>query len=190
MSIWLKQGCIGVLFSVSTGLMLVACKGPESSPALSESPGRASETSVRKGKESAKMMQVLRDLGELKAAMLRYRGDVGELPPRGDYCPACMALQGEEVVPARSGKEPRPHMNLLEHVLMEKDGRGWDGPYLNHAIPRDPWGMEYTYDDNDVGSGPAAAAGSSLHSAGPDRVYGTADDVVVSILSQEEARRR
>lgn len=99
---------------------------------------------------------------------------MGELPPRGDYYPACMT----------DSNNVKPHMADLEQALMEKDGHGWKGPYLEKPIPRDPWGMEYTFMVMHVGRGPSTYD-FLLWSAGPDRIYNTADDVSVPTLSKE-----
>ena len=53
------------------------------------------------------------------------------------------------------------------------DPSKWSGPYLNHAIPPDPWGRPYKY----------AVPGShnrdsyDVWSSGPDGVDGTPDDI-------------
>jgi len=131
-----------------------------------------------------------RDLEAMRDAMLRYRADVGELPPRGDYCAACFVVSwgGEKFAPGKPGA--RPHMVPLEKALREPDGLGWKGPYLLGVIPLDPWGMEYTYDDNDPKSGDADPRPTYAWSAGPDREFQTDDDVRVLVLPFERAKAR
>lgn len=114
------------------------------------------------------------DLTGLRDAMLRYRDDKTELPPKGDYCPACFVVKNGKEVFAVKDPGPRPHMIQLEKELV-------DGKYLSSPIPLDPWGHEYTYDDNDPKTDPKPRA-SEVWSAGPDGKYGTADDVIVCVL--------
>lgn len=110
----------------------------------------------------------------IREAMLRYRSEKGELPPKGDYCPACFVIKGGKEVFAPKDQGPRPHMTPVEKELVEAG-------YLKAAIPLDPWGHEYTYDDNDPATDPKPRA-SKVWSAGPDGKYGTADDVTVCVL--------
>lgn len=49
----------------------------------------------------------------------------------------------------------------------------WKGPYLKKAIPRDPWGNEYSY----VNPGRVNADSFDILSAGPDAKLGTEDDI-------------
>ncbi len=54
------------------------------------------------------------------------------------------------------------------------DPNKWSGPYLNDAIPNDPWGNPYHY----VVGGPHNGPNSfDLWSSGPDGVSGTKDDI-------------
>jgi type II secretion system protein G len=49
---------------------------------------------------------------------------------------------------------------------------GWSGPYLEtQEIPLDPWDTPYQYEKTD--------SAFSVQSAGPDRQFGTSDDVNV-----------
>jgi len=50
---------------------------------------------------------------------------------------------------------------------------GWNGPYL-YLLPVDPWGSAYQYSVHPVGK----KADYIIRSAGPDRLYGNADDVI------------
>ena len=50
---------------------------------------------------------------------------------------------------------------------------GWNGPYL-HLLPIDPWGNAYQYSVHQAGK----KAEYLIRSAGPDHLYGNADDVI------------
>jgi hypothetical protein len=153
--------------------------GPAAPPAASApAPDAASSEDRRRS---------LAEMERLKAAMLAYRRDKGELPPLGDYCAVCRGYQGgklqtdwERLIPS----DPRARMDELEAALLRSDGMPWFGPYLDGPLAPDPWGREYTYDDND----PVGANGGDtfLVSAGPDRAYGTEDDVRLLVLSQKD----
>lgn len=45
---------------------------------------------------------------------------------------------------------------------------GWDGPYLDKDVPRDPWGRDYVY----VSPGRQSEAGYDLYSLGADGKVG------------------
>lgn len=170
---WVVIGGMGVgLF----GLFGCANEGRAPSVTQEAAPPPAAAPAVYK--DSPQARRALRDLEELREAMLRYRKDVGELPPRGDYCAVCVST-GKGTAVTLVGKAPRSHMVELEQALVKKDGPRWKGPYLKQPIPLDPWGREYTYDDNDVGSG--QPSDSHLWSAGPDGYYGNGDDVQVLV---------
>jgi general secretion pathway protein G len=49
----------------------------------------------------------------------------------------------------------------------------WKGPYLKKAIPKDPWGNEYTY----ICPGNVNTDSCDISSAGPDGKLGTEDDI-------------
>ena len=135
------------------------------------------------GNSSLQAKTALQDMEMMKAAMLRYRTDVGELPPRGDFCSACFIVRDGKEVFAPEDSGPRPHMTLVEKALLERDGPGWNGPYLKGPIPLDPWGKEYTYDDNDLQSGEKNPHDTFVWSAGPDRLYHNDDDIRLLILA-------
>lgn len=137
--------------------------------------------------DGAALPRVLRDLDKLRAAMLAYRRDVGELPARGNYCPICYGVRdGRRVVKGVTPTDPRPHMDELEQALHAPDGPGWKGPYLVGSIPKDPWGREYTMDDNDPSG--ANPGDTRVFSAGPDGAYLTGDDIGVLVLSLKDGR--
>lgn len=64
-------------------------------------------------------------------------------------------------------------LQALTTAPADVDPAKWKGPYLDKAIPLDPWGGEYkirspgTFNPNSF----------DLWSAGPDKVDGTADDI-------------
>lgn len=64
-------------------------------------------------------------------------------------------------------------LQALVTAPADVDASKWQGPYLQKALPPDPWGGEYkirvpgTYNPNSY----------DVWSAGPDRVDGTADDI-------------
>jgi len=65
----------------------------------------------------------------------------------------------------------------LEALVRSPGDPSWRGPYLeSKRLPRDPWGREYIYRDPDSGD-----SGARIHSAGPDRKDGTADDIGISL---------
>lgn len=47
-----------------------------------------------------------------------------------------------------SGRYPTTEQGLQalwEKPILEPVPKGWDGPYLNKKVPKDPWGNEYEY---------------------------------------------
>ncbi|PJA37351.1 hypothetical protein CO181_03835, partial [candidate division WWE3 bacterium CG_4_9_14_3_um_filter_43_9] len=82
------------------------------------------------------------DIENIDKAMNAYKIDVGELPPRGDCCSACAcgtwAAWGQT------------QWDRAIEALRSNDGANWSGPYLKSAIPQDPWGHFYCYDDNEA----------------------------------------
>jgi general secretion pathway protein G len=64
----------------------------------------------------------------------------------------------------------------LDALLVQPAGMGakWRGPYLQKAIPLDPWGNAYYYELVEI-------RGLFYHhiwSAGPDTIDGTEDDII------------
>lgn len=69
------------------------------------------------------------------------------------------------------GRYPTTEEGL--RVLVEDPGApGWKGSYLKGGLKPDPWGRDYSYslDPDDPGQ-------YILSSAGPDRQFGTDDDI-------------
>lgn len=121
--------------------------------------------SLNSVRDKARYARLQADIKTLTTAMMTYKGDVGELPPRGDNCSNC-------------SQPPNSSWTLVINALMANDGANWQGPYLGGRIDFDPWGNYYGYDDNDVNSncGP-----SYLFSAGADKISSTGDDYFVYI---------
>ncbi|HVT82336.1 MAG TPA: type II secretion system protein GspG [Phycisphaerae bacterium] len=95
----------------------------------------------------ARHQQAVAKISEIKTALERYELDVGAYPTTAE------GLDALRVRPANADQ--------------------WAGPYL-HDQPVDPWGKLYQYRGPDA-TGEAGIY--NLSSAGPDRVFGTADDV-------------
>lgn len=69
------------------------------------------------------------------------------------------------------GRYPAAEEGLA--ALVENPGLpGWKGSYLQGDLKPDPWGTEYSYSPD-----PDRAGHYILFSAGPDREFGTADDI-------------
>ena len=88
------------------------------------------------------------ELEHIKGAMLAYKNDTGELPPKS-------AVFGEANITAA----------ILNALLTDDSAGGWDGPYIDKSVFTDPWGNVYRYADND---GTASKAISYLLSYGPN----------------------
>lgn len=86
--------------------------------------------------DRARSSRAQADLKVLQTAMLSYRSDIGELPPRGDFYTG-------------RGSYTNNRLGRVNRALMRNDGTNWNGPYLNDEIGLDPWGRSYLYDDND-----------------------------------------
>lgn len=127
--------------------------------------------SLNTARDKAKLAKAKRDILTLSTAMLAYKGDVGELPSRGDLCSYCLDAQNKF----------NSSWTLVIDALTANDGANWAGPYLGGRIDLDPWGSYYGYDDNDC-RGAGQNAESYLASAGPDKLGQTADDYYVIIF--------
>ena len=96
----------------------------------------------------ARVSKAKAELEHIKAAMLAYKEDTGELPPTAaTYAEGDIATSG-----------------VLDDLLVTDSATGWDGPYLDQSVLTDPWGNAYQYADNDG----VAGAISYLLSHGPD----------------------
>jgi general secretion pathway protein G len=71
------------------------------------------------------------------------------------------------------GSYPQGRNGLEALVQQPREGSGWRGPYLQKAIPLDPWGNAYVYES----PGKQNPSGYDLYSVGPDGRAGTDDDV-------------
>jgi len=128
--------------------------------------------SMKGVREKAKYARAKSELDQIKKAMLLYKLDVGELPPRGDSCPICSWPNNASVWETQ-----------VMTALVNNDGSGWNGPYLKTKINKDPWGNYYTYDDNDCNSN---CGSSYIRTVGPDGVPGGTDDYMLLVTSQTE----
>jgi general secretion pathway protein G len=81
------------------------------------------------------------------------------------------------------GRYPTKEEGLT--VLVNDPGlEGWDGPYLNaRRLPRDPWGIDFRYQA-------LPSDGFEIVSAGPDRVFGSKDDIKLQFPGEEKEMRR
>jgi general secretion pathway protein G len=127
--------------------------------------------SMKGAREKARIAKVQEQINTIVKAMKMYEIDVGELPPRGDSCPACCYpnCQGE--------------WDRVMNALLNNDGPGWNGPYISAPISKDPWGHHFYYDDNACRSN---CGNSYLGSAGPDGIIWTADDIRVIVTPYSE----
>ncbi|MDP8216969.1 MAG: type II secretion system protein GspG [Candidatus Kaelpia imicola] len=89
------------------------------------------------------------ELEHIKAAMLAYKEDTGELPPKA-------ATFTESSITAA----------IINALLSTDSATGWDGPYLDKSVLTDPWEEDYIYADND---GTANYPISYLLSKGSDK---------------------
>ncbi|MDP8234344.1 MAG: type II secretion system protein [Candidatus Saelkia tenebricola] len=96
----------------------------------------------------AKDSKAQAELNHIKGAMLAYKDDTGELPPKS-------AVFGEANITTA----------ILNALLTDDSAGGWDGPYIDKSVLTDPWGIAYRYADNDGTSGKPI---SYLLSYGPD----------------------
>lgn len=85
----------------------------------------------------------------MKTALNLYRISVSDFPSTADGLQALVA---------------RPSSSLASR---------WSGPYIEGALPVDPWGQPYHYEY----PGKHNKEGFDLWSSGPDRQSGTADDI-------------
>ena len=123
---------------------------------------------LNSARDKARYAKAKSDMRTIATAMQTYKGDIGELPPRGDSCPAC-------------SNPPDSSWTLVIDALLNNDGAGWVGPYLGGRADKDPWGNYYGYDDNDVNSN---CGDSWLYTAGSDKILGTSDDYLVMVAPQ------
>ena len=75
-----------------------------------------------------------------------------------------------------AGRYPTTGEGLGALVRPPSGVAAWHGPYVRRALAADPWGTPYAYAER--GSG---YSGYTLTSAGPDRKFGTGDDVTTTV---------
>ncbi|MFH0803691.1 MAG: type II secretion system protein GspG [Candidatus Tagabacteria bacterium] len=129
--------------------------------------------SVNTARQKAYYARAQADLDQIRKAMRMYEIDVGELPPRGDSCPACCYPNCQTA------------WDAVMNALLVNDGSRWSGPYLRTAIPKDPWGHHYSYDDNACNSN---CGDSNIGTAGADGIQGTGDDYWIRVTSLSEVQ--
>lgn len=78
--------------------------------------------SATKQLDKAKIVTARSQLETFSLALDSYYMDVGDYPSQEDGLDA-----------------------LWQKPSSANDENGWDGPYLSKAVPKDPWGNEYTY---------------------------------------------
>jgi general secretion pathway protein G len=71
-----------------------------------------------------------------------------------------------------NGFYPRGNKGLDELLTQPSDLTSWKGPYIKD-VPRDPWQNEYQYE----APGKFNPSSYDLISAGPDKQFGTDDDI-------------
>jgi general secretion pathway protein G len=108
----------------------------------------------------ARVTKAKAELEHIKAAMLAYKEDTGELPPESDV------FAEADITP-----------DILDELLSDDSAIGWDGPYLDKAVLTDPWGESYIYADND---GASSKPISYLISKGPDKTKDTTNPHLTS----------
>lgn len=121
--------------------------------------------SLNGAREKAKYAKAKQNMLTISQAMMAYKNDVGELPPRGDNCPAC-------------SNPPNSTWTAVMDALLTNDGANWQGPYIGTRIDKDPWGNYFGYDDNDVNSNCGV---SYILTAGSDKISWTSDDYIVTV---------
>lgn len=127
--------------------------------------------STKGAREKARWAKAKEQIDTIVKAMKMYEIDVGELPPRGDSCPACCFPNCQWA------------WDAVMNALLNNDGPGWNGPYISAPIPKDPWGNHFYYDDNACNSN---CGDSYLGTAGPDGQIFTADDYRVIVTPHSE----
>ena len=71
-----------------------------------------------------------------------------------------------------NGYYPKGKNGLLELIQRPRDSQNWHGPYLDQAVPKDPWGRDYIYEC------PGKHNPSyDIMSVGPDGKVGGDDDI-------------
>jgi len=127
--------------------------------------------SLKGVREKAKIAKTKEQIDTIVKAMKTYEIDVGELPPRGDSCPACCFPNCQS------------SWDGVMNVLLNNDGLRWQGPYIQAPISQDYWGHHFYYDDNACNSN---CGDSYLGSAGSDGIRGTTDDIGVIVTPYSE----
>jgi prepilin-type N-terminal cleavage/methylation domain-containing protein len=107
-------------------------------------------------------------------------GDFGYLSSMGALPPATTVDGVPTIDVAALYKQPSDAENPASTIATLNVGgvpAGWNGPYLRSFMPdpvRDSWGSPYRYDFN-----PANTSQWRITSFGPDRKFGTGDDLIL-----------
>jgi general secretion pathway protein G len=72
-----------------------------------------------------------------------------------------------------TGRYPATDEGLAALVQQPATLQGWNGPYINHGVPNDPWGHPYVYKC----PGDHNTSTFDLYSYGPDGQDGGGDDI-------------
>ncbi|MFC1743024.1 prepilin-type N-terminal cleavage/methylation domain-containing protein [Candidatus Riflebacteria bacterium] len=121
-----------------------------------------------RGKKSATQAQ----LGNIKSAMVNYRGDTS-------FYPGCRGTPSDTGVQATMGWSQSTNTlftNIRADGVSGKTQSGWAGPYMEdepEVFMKDSWGQNFCYV---VVKGTVIASGAFLLSAGPDGVWNTKYD--------------
>lgn len=78
---------------------------------------------VNSARNKAKVAKAKAEIDQIVKAMKMYEIEIGELPPRGDSCPACC-------YPNCQGA-----WDAVMNAMLTNDGSGWAGPYISVSVP-------------------------------------------------------
>jgi len=119
-------------------------------------------------KERAKIKRTEMELDQIKKAIItaQYREDKVLLQITGSNCSDCACRTGEDL-----SKIPDTHQCIIN----------WKNAFNKIGIVpvKDSWGSPYLIDENELEGG--GCTKDSLRSAGPDRIWGGSDDILIYI---------
>ena len=141
---------------------------------------RPAAMQTRRGFTLVELLLVLVILGILAAIVVpRYT----KVTQGGKITAAKTQISSYQAALARYEIEVGEYPNSLEGLIKQpSDAPDWKGPYLESetAIPNDPWGTPYQYHK----PGAHNVSSFDIVSAGPDKQFGTPDDVVNWVVAQ------
>lgn len=92
------------------------------------------------------LMVVMVIIGLLAAYVApRYFAQVGKSESRMARAQIDSLEKALDQYRADTGRYPSTEQGLLALVARPNDEPKWDGPYLKHKLPPDPWGRPYLY---------------------------------------------